>query len=57
MKVMRDLREPLKHGIVEMEDKIEVLLHEPELCPTCFRVFISLYRLTVCIDHVGLEEI
>ena len=39
-----------------MEDKIEVLLHEPELCPTCLKVFISLYRLTVCIDHVGLEE-
>jgi len=34
-----------------------VLLREPERCPECNRVFISLYPLRVCQDHQGLDEL
>jgi hypothetical protein len=34
-----------------------VLLREPERCPECNRVFISLYPLRVCEDHEGLDEL
>ena len=34
-----------------------VLLREPERCPECNRVFISLYPLRVCLDHQGLDEL
>jgi len=34
-----------------------VLLREPERCEECARVFISLYPITRCQDHEGLDEI
>jgi len=34
-----------------------VLLREPERCPECNRVYISLYPLRVCQDHQGLDEL
>ncbi|MCC6502303.1 MAG: hypothetical protein IT362_04095 [Deltaproteobacteria bacterium] len=34
-----------------------VLLREPEVCAECNRVFVSLYSLRSCADHLGLEEI
>lgn len=34
-----------------------VLLREPERCPECNKVFISLYPLRICQDHQGLDEL
>jgi len=34
-----------------------VLLREPERCFECGSVYISLYPLSRCVDHEGLEEI
>ncbi len=34
-----------------------VLLREPERCIECGHVYISLYPLSKCADHSGLEEI
>ena len=34
-----------------------VLLREPEICAECNKVFVSLYALRSCADHLGLEEI
>jgi len=34
-----------------------VLLREPERCLECGHVYISLYPLSRCVDHDGLEEI
>lgn len=34
-----------------------VLLREPESCPECNAVFISLYALKRCSDHYGLDEL
>lgn len=34
-----------------------VLLREPERCPVCARVFLSLYPLKDCVDHDGLDRI
>lgn len=30
-----------------------VLLREPELCPECGRVFLSLYTIRRCEEHIG----
>ncbi len=34
-----------------------VLLREPEMCPECGMVYISLYALKQCADHYGLDEL
>ena len=34
-----------------------VLLREPEVCAECNKVFVSLYAIRSCADHLGLEEI
>ncbi len=37
--------------------RTRVLLREPERCLECGHVYISLYPLSKCIDHDGLERI
>lgn len=37
--------------------KNRVLLREPEVCPECNKVFLSLYSLKSCADHEGLERV
>jgi len=34
-----------------------VLLHEAEKCGFCGETYISLYPLSFCLDHEGLEKI
>jgi len=34
-----------------------IMLREPERCPECNKVFISLYPLHDCNDHEGLDEL
>lgn len=41
----------------EAERKRRILLKEPERCPECNKVFISLYILKECTDHEGLDEL
>jgi len=37
--------------------RTRVLLREPEMCPICKGVFLSLYPLRECVDHEGLDRI
>ncbi len=37
--------------------RTKVLLHEPEVCRECGRVFQSLYPLRCCKDHEGLDSV
>lgn len=37
--------------------KGRVLLREPERCPECAGVYLSLYPLSDCPDHEGLDKI
>ena len=37
--------------------KSRVLLHEPERCAECNRVYLSLYSLNFCIEHDGLDPL
>lgn len=34
-----------------------VLLREPERCPECGWIFLSLYSIRSCTDHEALDEI
>jgi len=34
-----------------------VLLREPEKCPACEVVFLSLYPIGCCADHAGLDRL
>lgn len=34
-----------------------VLLREPEMCPECSRVYLSLYPIRSCPEHEGLDEV
>lgn len=34
-----------------------VLLREPERCPECNKVYLSLYALGECADHDGLDQL
>ncbi len=34
-----------------------VLLREPERCPECNKVYLSLYALGECVDHDGLDQL
>jgi len=36
---------------------MRVLLREPEVCPICRGVFLSLYPLKGCYEHDGLDDI
>lgn len=40
----------------DRRNDMKVLLREPEKCGQCSNIFLSLYPLSVCEDHAGLED-
>jgi len=52
-----DGMQPKDWGMFRQKVNTRVLLREPERCPECNRVFISLYPLRACQDHHGLDEL
>ncbi len=55
--ISADFSKPKDWTMFRPGKRSRVLLREPERCPECNKVFISLYPLRLCDDHEGLDEL